>query len=56
MIEVDDRDAVSQQARRMRASRTSLSYAPPMHLQPVYAEMGMSDGLVPGHGDSPARG
>ncbi|MBM6581862.1 DegT/DnrJ/EryC1/StrS family aminotransferase [Microvirga sp. BT689] len=46
VIEADDRDAVR---RSLAASgiTTSLSYAPPMHLQPVYADLNLGRGSFP---------
>ena len=46
VIEVDDRDRI-RQALADAGIGTSLSYAPPMHLQPVYAGLGQGPGSFP---------
>ncbi|WP_210483924.1 DegT/DnrJ/EryC1/StrS family aminotransferase [Microvirga antarctica] len=46
VVEVSDRDAVRQRLADAGIG-TSLSYAPPMHVQPVYADMGLKPGTFP---------
>jgi len=46
VIEADDRDGLANRLAQ-RGIATNLTYAPPMHLQPVFADYGISIGSFP---------
>lgn len=46
VIESEDRDGLADRLAR-RGIASSLSYAPPMHLQPAYAGLGVPEGALP---------
>jgi len=54
VIETDDRDGLRQRL-SARGIPTNLSYAPPMHVQPVYRPLGIAEGSLPATERSCAR-
>lgn len=46
VIEVDDRTGLADRLRQ-RGIATNLTYAPPLHLQPVFADRGVGRGALP---------
>lgn len=46
VIEVDDRDGLAERL-RARGIATNLTYAPPLHVQPVFANRGLGRGALP---------